>query len=54
MPVHTEQRGSGYVVVDDKGKVHGKHRTKSSAHKHATAMNIQMGYAPGVKPREKK
>ncbi len=38
--------------VDDKGKIHGSHKTKSKAQKHATAINISQGHVPGVKPRK--
>lgn len=53
MPVHTEQRGDYWYVVDDKGKSHGRHKGKKAAVAHVTAMNIAMGYVPGVKPKRK-
>lgn len=54
MPVHTAKRGKSYVVVDDKGKVHGRHGSKKKAVAQVTSMNISMGHVPGVKPRKKK
>ena len=52
MPVHTEQRGKQFKVVDDAGKVHGTHKTKGKAQAQATAINISQGHVPGVKPRK--
>ena len=50
MPVHI---GPNNTVVDNKGKVHGKHKSRKAAAAQVTAMNIAMGYVPGLKPRRK-
>ena len=52
MPVRTVKRGDNFKVVDDKGKVHGTHKTKDKAQKQATAINISQGHVPGVTARK--
>lgn len=51
MPVHTEQDGDKWHVVDDSGKVHYTHDSKEEANNQVTAMNIAMGYVEGVKSK---
>ena len=50
MPVHI---GPNNTVVDDKGKVHGRHGSREEARAQVTAMNSAMGYVPGVKPKRR-
>jgi hypothetical protein len=41
-----------YVVVDDSGHVYGRHKKKADANAQVTAVNIQLGLVPGIKPKE--
>ena len=52
MPVHSEQDGDKWHVVDDSGKVHGTHGSKGEANDQVIAMNIAMGHVPGMKSKE--
>ena len=60
MPVHMQQVKTGkngrkkWQVVDDRGRKYGDPKTRAAAREQVTAMNISMGYVPGMKPRRKK
>ncbi len=40
MPVRTAKRGNKFAVVDEAGKTHGTHKTRSGANAQAAAINL--------------